>query len=447
MNISVDDLGQCKKLIRIEFEEAAVKEASDAVISKYQGQVQMPGFRKGKAPRLMIISNYREDIEQQVKSDLMDKGLKKALKDNDFRFVSYNDLEVISFDLNGNFSFTANIEIEPNFELPEYKGLDVEVVKINVADEDVEEAIEALRAQLAEYVDCDGPLTSDLMAVIDYKGSIDGVPVAEKFQDAKSISERTGQWLKLDTEGFLPGFNDNLIGKNKGDTVNFDSTFPEDFAYKDLAGKTVQFEVSVTDIKKSNLPELNDEFAASLDAETMDDLRKGVREDLELEADNRYKKELRSVLVQKLDEAVDFEVPQSMADETTKRMVYDIVYQNQQAGVSKEQIEESTDEIYSNASHSAVSRVKHTLLLLAIARKEDIKVSQEELSGYIGHMASSYNIKPEKLVKDLKEKNGFQEIMNNITLAKTIDLIQLNANITDIPKTKADLLKESEKPS
>lgn len=443
MNISVDDLGPCKKLVRLEFDQASVKEASDSVIGKYQRQAQLPGFRKGKAPKLMIISSYKDDIEQQVKSNLMEKGLKKAIEDNEFRLITYNDLEVIKFDLNGDFSFSANIEVEPTFETPEYKGIEVEAVKVTVTDEDVDEAIETLRNQKAEYVDAEGPLAQDHIAVVDYKGTIDGQPLSEISSEAASISEGSSQWLKLDSDSFLPGFNEGLIGKNKGEKVTIDSAFPEEFPYKDLAGKTAQFEVEVKEVKSTKLPELNDEFAKSFEAESLESLKSGIKKDLEAEADNKYKKELRAVLVQKITEKADFEVPQSMADETTKRMVYDIVYQNQQAGVSKEQIEENTDEIYANANQSAIQRVRNSLILQSIGRKEDVKVNNDELSAYVSQMAVTYNIKPEKLIKDLKERDAFPEIVNNISMAKTIDIIQMHAKIKDIPKTKKELEAES----
>jgi len=439
VNISVDDLGPCKKLIRIEIDEAGVKEASDTVIAKYQTSAQLPGFRKGKAPRLMIISSYRDDIEQQVKSSLMDKSLKKAIADNEFRLIAYNDVEVISFDLNGTFSFSANIEVEPQFEVPEYKGIELEAHKVSITEDDVTEAIDALRQQRGEYVDADGPTTEQHLVVIDYKGTIDGKPIAEAVEEAASFSERQGQWIKLDDESFLPGFQQGLLGKNKGEDLEIETTFPDEFAYKDLSGKTAQFQVTIQEIKSTKLPELNDEFAKSFEAESVEKLKEGVKVDLEAEAENQFRKEIRGKIIQHLSEGVDFEVPQSMADETTKRMVYDIVYQNQQAGVSKEQIEENTDEIYTNASASAIQRVQHNLILMAVARKENIQVSQEELSNYVVHMASTYNIKPDKLVKDLKARDAFPEIVNNITLAKTIELIQSEAKITEIETTKAEL--------
>lgn len=439
MNISVDDLGPCKKLVRIEFDQESVKEASNTVVDKYQKQAQLPGFRKGKAPKLMIISSYRDDIEQQVKSTLMEKGLKKAIEDNEFRLINYNDIEIIKFDLNGEFSVSANIEVEPSFDVPEYKGLEVEAVRITVTDEDVNEALETLRAQKAEYVDADGPLTKEHIAVVDFKGSIDGQPISEISSEAASISEGSGQWLKLDSDNFLPGFNEGLIGKNKGDKANINSTFSEEFPYKDLAGKEGQFEVEVKEIKLTKLPEVDDEFAKGFEAESLESLKEGIKKDLEAEADNKYKKELRAILVQKVTEKADFEIPQSMADETTKRMVYDIVYQNQQAGISKEQIEENTDEIYANANQSAIQRVRNSLILQSIGRKEDVQVNNEELSAYVSQMAVTYNIKPEKLIKDLKERDAFPEIVNNISMAKTIDIIQMHAKITEISKTKKEL--------
>jgi trigger factor len=441
VNISVDDLGPCKKLLRFEVDENEVRQQADTVIRSITGQVQLPGFRKGKAPRAMILRSYGDEIRDRVKQRLMEKGLKKGIDDNNFRFVSTVDVEEISFDLDGPFKFAINIEVEPQFDLPNYKGIQAEVTKVQVLDDDVESALQTLAEQRAEYIDMEGAAEDDCFAIISYSGSIDGVAVIETFPESKSFAEGKNQWYPVgdSPEEYMPGFAAALKGQAVGATLTVDSVFPEDHFNKDLAGKTVRYEITVSGLKKRKLPEINDEFAATFGAENLEVLRKGVREDLENESDSRYRQDLRVILANKLSEGLDFEVPDSMVEEQTRRIVYDIVYRNQQSGASKEQIAQHKDEIYKMANESAIHRVRNNIILKAIAKAENLEVNQHEVSLYVARMAASQQTKPEKLFKELQERNAIGDVVSDILVSKAMDLIQMNANITEIPKTRQEL--------
>ena len=442
MNITVDDLGPCKKLVRLEIDEAGVAQEAAKVTRSYTQQVQLPGFRKGKAPKHLLMRNYGDDIRDKVKSNLINDSLQKTIKDNKFKLVQVGDIEVIDFNIDGKLSYAANIEILPSFDLPTYKGLKIEPIRVTVTDEDVENALGALAEQRAEYVDAETPLQDGQFAVIDFSATYEGKPLEETFDDVKSLAGAKKQWVRIEEADFIPGLINALRGQSKGAEVSFQSTFPEDYAYDKLAGKSVDYSVTVVEVKSRKLPEINEEFAQSFGAESLEKLKEGVRTDLDQEAEQQYRTDLRNKIVSSLMDGQTFEVPASLVENQTRQIVYEIVYQNQRSGMSKESISEHTDEIYSIASKSADKRVRTNIVLEAIAEAEEIKVSNEELANYIAHLSQQRGTKPEKLVQELRESGGVNNVVSEILIAKAVDLIQLNAEISDVKKTRAEIQAE-----
>lgn len=439
MNISADDLGPCKKLLRIEFDGSEVQQETDKIIQNYIRNVNLPGFRKGKAPKAVILRNYQKDIEREVESKLVDLGLKKASTDNGYRLVSVIDVEKLSPNVNGPFQFTANVEVEPSFAIPTYKGLRIEVAKLTVSESDIDRGVQALREQKASYEAADGPLEKDHFAVVDYSGTIDGTRISELVPHSASIGSGHKQWIKMDMTDLQPDFPAALLGHGVGSKVSIDHNFPDDFHVVEVQGKMAQYEVDVLEIKRRQLPELNDEFAQSFDQESIQSLREAIQKDMEADSEARLQKDMRNQLTQKIMESVNFDVPESLVENETRQIIYDIVYQNQKAGVSKEDIARHTDEIYASASASGAQRVRTRMTFLSIAEQEKIQVSQNELAQYITYLAANYQMKPEKLIKDLQEKNGVGRVVEDIKIAKLMDLLKIQNEIIEVPKSRSEL--------
>ncbi len=433
MNVTVENLAPCKKLVRIELDAKQVDETFDTVTKSFQREASLPGFRPGKAPRDMVIKKYEKDIEEDVKKKLMGDAYRKALEENKLEVVGYPDIEEIQFARGQSLQFAATVETAPEIELPEYKGLSVKREDKTVTDEDLDRALNLLRDRQTNFKTVERPVQQGDVVVVNYTGTSEGKPLTDFAPTAKGLTEQKNFWVEIKADSFIPGFSEQLVGTKTGDkkTVNVD--FPADFVTPQLAGKKGAFEVEVVQVKEKLLPALDDALAKSYGAESLDKLREGVRSDLQNELNHKLNKDIRAQIIRALLDKVNFDLPESSVAQETKNVVYDIVRENTQRGVSRELIEKQKDEIYSAAASSAKERVKVSYLLQKIAEKEDIKVSQEEILRRIQTLAGVYQITPEKFLKDLQKRNGIVEIYDQLANEKVLEFLQINAKIETVP--------------
>ncbi|EEF59752.1 trigger factor [Pedosphaera parvula] len=432
MNVTVENLAPCKKLVRVEVESPEVDKAFDSMIKDFQRQAALPGFRPGKAPRDMVVKRYEKDIQDEVKRKLIPDAYRKAIEEQKLEVVGAPDIEEIQFSRGQALQFAATIETAPEFELPEYKGIPAKRETTQVTDADVERAINMLRERQTNFNTVERAAQAGDVAVVNYTGTTDGKPLTEVAPTAKGLTEQKGFWINIDKNSFIPGFADQLIGAKAGDkrTVNVD--FPADFVTPQLANKKGVYEVEVVEVKEKILPAVDDAFAKTYGAESLEKLREGVRKDLENELTYKKTRSVRNQLVEELLKRVSFELPESSVNNETRNVVYNIVQENQQRGIPKEVIEQQKDQIYSAANDSAKTRVKAAFIFQKIAEKEGIKVSQEEVAQRVHQMASTYQVPVEKFVKDLQQRNGIVEIYDQIANEKVLDFVQQNAKIEDV---------------
>ena len=419
--------------MRIEIEAAQVDETFEAITKDYQKQAALPGFRPGKAPRDMILKKYEQDIKDEVKRKLTSDSYRQALEEKKLDVLGYPDIEEIQFGKGQSLLYAATVETSPEFELPDYKGLPAKVEARTVTDEDMTRALDTLRQQQVSFATVERPAQTNDIAVVNYTGTSEGKAITDIAPTAKGLTEQKNFWVEMDAKTFIPGFADQLLGAKAGDkrTVNVD--FPADFVTPALQGKKGVYEVEVVEVKEKVLPALDDTFAKSLGAESLEKLREGVRRDLENELASSKNKSVRNQLIRSLLDRVNFELPESAVAQETKNVVYDIVRENQKRGVSRDLIEQQKDQIYSAASSGAKERVKVSFLLQKIAEKEDIKVGQDEIAQRIGALAQAYQIPPDKFIKDLQKRNGVVEIYDQLMNEKVVDMLQQNAKIEEVP--------------
>ena len=434
MNVTVENLAPCRKLVRVEVATEAVETAFKEVAAEFHREVKLPGFRPGKAPRDMVARTYSKEIEAEVKRKLIGDTYKKALADQKLSVVGYPDIEEIQFERGKPLQFAATVETAPEFELPEYKGLAIKREVGGVNDADVERALTILRDQRATYTDVSRPVQDNDFVVVNYTATTDGKPLTEIAPTARGLTQQQNFWMHIKPGSFIQGFTEQLLGASAGEkrTVNVD--FPADFVSQPLAGKKAVYEVEIVQVKEKHLPEVNDEFAKAFGAESAEKLRTGVVGDLENELEYKKRRDVRDQLIRGLMEKVQFDLPQSVVLNETRNVIYDIVRENQQRGVSKEVIDRQKDEIYAAANNSAKDRVKVSFLLNRIAEKEGIKVDQKELTQRILFLADQYQIRPEKFIKQLQDRNGFGEIHEQILAAKTLDFLEKNAQVEEVPR-------------
>ncbi len=433
MNITVENLAPCKKLLRVEVDAKAVDEVFDAITKDFQKQAALPGFRPGKAPREMVLKKFEPDIKAEVKRKLIGDSYRQALDEKKISVIGAPDIEEIQFGRGQALQFAATIETAPEFQLPEYKGLPAKREVKSVTAADVDRAVEMLAKQHTKFETVARELRPGDVAVVNYTGTCDDKPISDTAPTAKGLTEQKNFWVDAAPEAFLPGFADQLMGAKAGDrrTVNVD--FPADFATKPLAGKKGVYAVEIVEVKEKVLPVMDDAFAKKYDAENLAKLREGVQRDLENELKYSQGRAVRGQIIHALLAATNFDLPETAVAHETRNVVYDIVRENTQRGIARDLIEKQKDQIYSAAAQSAKERVKLSFLIQRIAEREAIQVSQDEVLKRVQSLAMAYQIPLEKFLKDLQKRNGVAELYDQIAHEKVLAFLEQNAKIEEVP--------------
>ena len=438
MEVTITDLSPCKKQLRIEIDAETVNAKFDSVAKDFRRHAHLPGFRPGKAPLANVMRSYGDKIGEEAKRTLMSDSYSKALKENGLRPVIMPEVEELQFGHGKPFQYLATLEVTPAFELPEYNGLEVDKERRTVTGADIDKALDTLREQRVSYTDVDRPAGEDDFIVVNFTGTIDDKPITDLVKVARGLTEQKNYWLNAKHNPLIPGIVEALIGSGKDDKKTVTVTIPNDFIYEELVGKEARYEIEIVQVKEKSLPELDDKFAKGFGAESMDKLREGVENDLKNELEYSLKKSVRNQCVDKLLDAVNCDLPETIVNEATRLGVHNIVQQNHQRGVGKEVIDENKDRIYANAKADAEVRVKANYILSKIAEKEGIKVTDQELSRQVAAMATQQKVKPQKLAQQLKDNGTIYQIQEEIMNAKVIDLLEEKAKVTEIDPKPAE---------
>ena len=439
MEVTITDLSPCKKQLRIEIDAETVNAKFDSVAKDFRRHAHLPGFRPGKAPLANVMRSYGDKIGEEAKRTLMSDSYSKALKENGLRPVIMPEVEELQFGHGKPFQYLATLEVTPAFELPEYNGLEVDKERRTVTGADIDKALDTLREQRVSYTDVDRPAGEDDFIVVNFTGTIDDKPITDLVKVARGLTEQKNYWLNAKHNPLIPGIVEALIGSGKDDKKTVTVTIPNDFIYEELVGKEARYEIEIVQVKEKSLPELDDKFAKGFGAESMDKLREGVENDLKNELEYSLKKSVRNQCVDKLLDAVNCDLPETIVNEATRLGVHNIVQQNHQRGVGKEVIDENKDRIYANAKADAEVRVKANYILSKIAEKEGIKVTDQELSRQVAAMATQQKVKPQKLAQQLKDNGTIYQVQEEILNAKVIDLLEEKAKVTEIdPKPEEE---------
>jgi trigger factor len=433
VNISVENLAPCKKLMRIEVDAKAVDEVFDSVTKEYQKQAALPGFRPGKAPRDMVVKKYSAEITDEAKRKLIGDNYRKAVDEKKLNVIGYPDIEEIAFARGQNMQFAATVETAPEFEMPEYKGLPAKREEKSVTDGDVERALNMLAQQHTKFETVARELRMGDIAVVNYNGTCDGKPITDTAPTARGLTEKKNFWLDIEPSAFIEGFAAQMVGAKASEkrTVNVD--FPADFVTKELQGKKGVFEVEILEVKEKILPPVDEEFAKKYGAENLEKLRAGVRRDLENELKHSQSNAVRSQIIRALLDRVQFDLPETPVANTTRNVVYDIVRENSRRGIARDVIEKQKDEIYSMAAANAKEQVKLAFMVQRIVEKEKISVSQEDVLRRAQTLAAMYQIPLDKFIKDLQKRNGIQELYDQVAHEKVMEFLENNAKIETAP--------------
>ncbi|MBU5307140.1 trigger factor [Clostridioides mangenotii] len=401
--------------------------AVDKAYKKTRKNYNIPGFRKGKAPRVVLETQFGKGLFYNDAIEILfPEVYPDAVKELGIDPIDNPDLDVEEISKDNGIVMVLNVEVKPEFELGIYKGIEVEKVEDTVKDEDVDAKLNQMLDNNARMVSAPEKAIEDGdTAVIDFEGFDNGVA----FEGGKGENHN----LVIGSNSFIPGFEDQLVGKKVGDDVDVNVTFPEEYHAEDLAGKPVVFKVSIKDVKVKELSTLDDEFAKDVsEFDTLDELKKDIREKLEEETKVKVENELRSKVVEKVAEGTEVEVPEVMVKTQVDNMLNELHYQLQAQGFGLDQLLSMTgrniDEMKEERKEEAQKVVKSSLVLEAICNKEDIDATDEELNTELESMATMYNMNLEEIKKAFREED-IEDIKNQIKMRKTIDFLVENAKL------------------
>ena len=435
MIINLEKLPDCKALLRIEFPSEDTRAERNQIIKLFSKQAKIPGFRPGKTPANVIEKRFKSEIENEFEDRIVRKAIQKNNEENKIDIINIKEIRDQSHNSDGTYTATIELIVAPDFELTDYKGIEVTVPKTDVTDEQLEESLSQIRERFAHYEDVkDRGIQMGDFVVINYKGSVDGKAVGEVLPLAPAtLAQNTGFWLKMDENSFLPGFCTPLIGLKENDTKSVNVTIPDDYEAEELRGQSLDYEVEIVEIKEQRLPELDDEFAEKIEpGKTLDQLKETLREQMQEQRKGYRQEMITSQILSKINSELEFELPQEIVMRETQSRVNDIFNSNTERGVSEEELVEHQEQIIESAGEQANNSVKTSFILEQIAEKEKIEVGQEEVLNRVNEIAARQKTSVKNLTKQLQKKNGFGRIINGLKIQKTLEFLRDSAVIKEV---------------
>lgn len=440
MKVEVEDQPHNVAVLRVELPPEEVTQEWDEIAKGFARQARIPGYRPGKAPKQVIEAKFRKEIQNELTERLVSKSYHAAIKEKELRVVSLTALDEVEFGDDRSLRFRAMVVKAPEFELPDYKGIPLQLPSTEVTDAEVDAALERLREQSADFVDLpeERGVQSEDFVVIDFAGTVEGKPIAEVAPNAsKNLQGGKKFWLRAGSDNFLPGFVDQMIGQKPNETRTIKVEFPTDFPVTELAGKTAEYSVTLLEIKQRVLPSLDDAFAAKwMPEKTLADLRHALEHQIAHEKEHELEAAREGQIVKYLNEHTQFDVPLDLLKQETRSTLSDLVARNRERGVPDEALKEKEKELISAAGGMAQQRLKTNFILHRIAEQEKIKVTREDIDSRIRHEAMHREVTPEKMRQQIEQQGAMNGLIEQVLLGKTIAFLGSNATIESKPATQ-----------
>mgnify|MGYP002590293597 CR=1 FL=1 len=445
MSVQVEKLEKNMAKLTIEVSSEEFENAIAKAYKKNKNKISMPGFRKGKAPRAMIEKMYGNGIfYEDAANSIIPDAYADAAKESELEIVAQPEIDVTQIESGKPFIFTATVALKPEVTLGEYKGIEVEKKEVEVTDEEVEAEINKVRESNARMLDIDDRATQDGDTVlIDFDGYVDG----KQFEGGKADDYS----LVLGSHSFIDNFEEQLVGKNIGDDVEVNVTFPEQYQAEELAGKPAVFKVKIHEVKAKELPELDDEFAQDVSefdtlAEYKEDVKKKLTERKEADAHRTKEDEA----IEKIIDDAKMDIPEAMIDNQVNSMINDFANNMMQQGLSMEQYMQFTgmtmDKFKEQVRPDAVKRIQSSLVLEQIAKDENLEVTDADVDAEIEKMAAAYGMEVDK-VKEYIQDAERESMKKDIAIQKAADFIMENVKERAKRTTKKAAADEEKEPA
>lgn len=421
MSVQVEKLEKSMAKLTIEVSAEEFDAAIDKAYQKSKGKIAMPGFRKGKAPRAMIEKMYGSSVfYEDAANIIIPDAYENAAKECGLDIVAQPEIDIEQVEKGKTFVFTALVAVKPEVTLGEYKGIEVEKKTVEVTDDEVNAEIDRVRESNARMITVDDRATQDGdTVVIDFDGYVDG----KQFEGGKADNYT----LVLGSHSFIDTFEEQLVGKNIGEEVEVNVTFPDQYQAEELQGKPALFKVKINEIKVKELPDLDDDFAQDVsECDTLEEYKEETKNKLLTAKENSAKGEKEDAIIEKIIEGATMDIPEQMIDTQTRQMAQEFAQRLQSQGLSMEQYMQFTgltpQKMMEELKPQALKRIQSRLVLEAVADAEKIEASDADVEKEVENMASMYQMEADKL-KELIGEDEKKQICKDIAVQKAVELV------------------------
>ena len=439
MSVQVEKLEHNMAKLTVTVEACAFDKAIDQAYNREKKNIQIPGFRKGKAPRKMIEVHYGKEVFYESAANiLIQEEYPKAYDESGLDIVSQPEIKIVTLEAGKDFVFTAEVAVKPEVKLGKYEGITVTKIDTTVSDEDVDKEIEAERNRNARTVKVDRAAELKDTANINFEGFVDD----KAFEGGKGENYD----LVLGSHSFIDTFEDQLVGKSAGDDVEVNVTFPEDYQAKELAGKKALFKVHLNSVTAKELPELNDDFAQDVsEFETLDEYKADVKAKLEKTKEETARRTKEEEAIAKIVEKSAMDIPEAMIRTQEDNMINEMAQNMARQGLSMDLYFQFTgttlEQLREQVRPDAENRIKNSLVLEAIAKEQNFEITDADIDEEIKKMAEQYKMKFEDLNKNIRDSDR-ESIREDLKIQKAVDFVMDNAKERAKAKKKAAADKE-----
>ena len=444
--VTIEDAGPCKKKLLIEIPREKIEKVTDSQFEELRRDAIVPGFRKGRAPRRLLEKRFGKEANEAVKAKLLAEASESALKDNELKTLGEPDInfEDIKLPEEGSMKFDFEVEVRPEFELPELEGIPVTKTKLEVTDEQIDSEIEQMQRWAGVWTPRkDEPAVLDDQVIADAKLKIEEVEEEEKLDNVEIYVRKNGFVGQIPVENL----NEILTGAKAGETKTTTVEVPKTYYKEEYRGKKVDIEIEVKDIKWLKPAELDENFLQRFKVENEDELREQIHDKLQSRLESQIRNEMSEQIYKYLEDNTDFDLPLDVvarqADSVLRRQYINLMMR----GLTREQVNEQMEQLQAGSEEQAKKQVKNFFIMDKVAEKLDISVSEPEINGYIAQIAMERNQRPERMREQMEHEGTLAQLELEVRQEKCIEKLLESAKIIEkkAEKTKPKAEKKTKK--
>jgi trigger factor len=434
VNVQLSPVSDSRKNLVVTLDKEEVDSEHKAVLGEYVRQARLPGFRPGKAPEALVIKRFSKEIAEELKHKVVTKAYRGALEKEKLDVLNVVNVVEGTIERGVAAAITVTVDVRPEFTLPDYSGIPTTVAPVEPTDAEVDNIIQALRSERADFKAAERPAAKGDYVKLSYEGSVDGGKISEIAGDKQLYAKVPQTWEEVEgaNEGIIPGLGKHLAGVSKGDKKTVSIVFPANFQpVPALSGKTADYALEIQEVRERALPALDEAFFKAHQVDDLEGLKGQVRTNLKIQKEQKNRAGQRTQVTQALADRVQFEPPTSLVDAETQSVLRQFIQENMRRGIPAEQFEKDKKELFEGAKKAAAGRVKVQLILAKIAEAEKITVTDRDIDLYIRNEAARSNQRPDKVAKDLaKDREGLRSVQQAIIFDKSVDFLVSKATVS-----------------